>query len=356
MAIADSQFETARVYHDFNSLAQLKSKGRNDSPEAIREAAKQFESVFTRMMLKSMRDANAAIIDEPLFDSNQLDMYKDMYDEQLSLHLSSSGSGLGLTDVLVQQLSPNAVQSTASKKSESTFNPTIVPKAAPSLSVLSSQSINVEEKNNIAANSMNKEQYTAQNQPANKNDSAAEVLAKPINEAKSIDERAPDFSTPVAFVQSLWQHAKQAAKELQTDPKVLIAQAALETGWGQHIMQTEQGGSSKNLFGIKANHNWQGEKVQVSTLEFNGESLQKKRAEFRSYNSYADSFADYTAFIKGRGRYDKALNVSSKPEAYIQELQTAGYASDPEYADKVNNIMHSSRLNNAINTISDSAE
>jgi len=251
-----------------------------------------------------MRDANAAIIDEPLFDSNQMDMYKDMYDDQLSLHLSSSGSGLGLTDVLVQQLTSNPGASVQSIKTDHVFNPTIVPKAY-------SHMTKPDKSKDVVSNEM---------------DSVASgpIIEKSIVESKiANEERGPDFSTPVAFVHSLWGYAEKAAKKLQMDPKVLMAQAALETGWGKHVMRTEQGISSNNLFGIKASHGWEGDKTQVNSLELENGSLSKKTSAFRVYNSYADSFTDYTRFIGSKTRYQNARDAASDPEKYMQELQSA---------------------------------
>ena len=346
MTTGHAQFETARVYHDFNSLGQLKNKGKDDNPAAIREAARQFESIFMRMMLKSMRDANTAIIDEPLFGSSQMDLYKDMHDDQLSLHLSSTKSGLGLTDILVQQLTGNPASSSTKNNIQTSFNPQNVPKTASAvtykepnvekhiLARLDAEKVTTEETTEKLF--VNKLMKVAEHQPT------ADVTS---------DERGIDFSTPVAFVQSLWAHAEQAAKNLQVDPKVLIAQAALETGWGKFVMRTAEGASSKNLFGIKSSSDWQGEKTQVTTLELEGGALSKKKAEFRAYSTYADSFADYVEFIKGKTRYQKARDVSVEADNYARELQSAGYATDPNYADKIGRIYNSSLLSNAIKAV-----
>jgi len=156
-----------------------------------------------------------------------------------------------------------------------------------------------------------------------------------------------------SFPNSLWGYAEQAAKQLQVDPKVLMAQAALETGWGKHVMRTEQGYSSNNLFGIKANKTWDGEKTQVASLELENGTLNKQRSTFRVYNNHADSFNDYTQFISNETRYQKALNATAEPETYLQELQSAGYATDPDYADKIGRIYHSPLLNDAIRTLVD---
>ena len=328
---AQDQFESTRVYTDFNALAQLKSKGRDDNPAAIREAVQQFESIFVRMMLKSMRDANAAIIDKPLFDSDQMDLYNDMHDDQLALHLSGPNSGLGLTNVLVQQLTGNPATSSKKSTTEMPFKPQIIIKPQP-LSVIK-----------VPGSEM---------VPGKVEVPGSEKVAAEVAIVKH-EERGLDFSSPHSFVQSLWPYAEKAAKLLELDPKVLIAQAALETGWGQHVMRTEQGTSSKNLFGIKANKDWGGERVQVNTLELEGGTLNKQKAEFRAYDSYADSFTDYAQFINGKSRYQKALNVATEPENYAKELQSAGYATDPDYGEKIASIYHSPIMRDAIKFLVD---
>ncbi|PCJ50654.1 MAG: flagellar assembly peptidoglycan hydrolase FlgJ [Gammaproteobacteria bacterium] len=346
-----TQFESARVYHDLNSLNQL--KGKKDDPETIREVAKQFESIFMGMMLKSMRDANTAIINEPMLDSAQLGMYQDMYDEQLTLHLGST-SGLGLTDILVQQLTGNPASDTDKKLEDKEFSPrrvtranyldTTEQKSSDLLSIIqSSQAAPVvtisEPKSSTNDNSESLESSIVEKISAEEKELAV---------VKEKHERGLDFSSPIAFVSSLWPYAQAAGKVLQLDPKMLIAQAALETGWGKYVMRTEAGTSSKNLFGIKASKSWQGETTSVKSLEVEDGRLQLKQASFRSYASYADSFNDYAQFINDKERYQGAVKVVLKPELYTQELQAAGYATDPNYANKINEIYNSPTLNNAI--------
>jgi len=117
--------------------------------------------------------------------------------------------------------------------------------------------------------------------------------------------------------------------------QVIIAQAALETGWGQKIVKDQQGSSSHNLFNIKADNRWAGEKIQKDTLEFENGAMVKKSAPFRAYESLADSFNDYVDFLSGNDRYKDALNNSTNVEHFVQGLQKAGYATDPQYANKI---------------------
>jgi flagellar protein FlgJ len=145
--------------------------------------------------------------------------------------------------------------------------------------------------------------------------------------------------SPQAFVQALWPHAQKAAAALGTQPEVLIAQSALETGWGRAVMQHGDGRPSYNLFGIKADSRWAGERVYSQTMEFRDGVMQRERAAFRSYDSLAEGFKDYVAFLQENPRYRQALEAAQDGPAYVRELQAAGYATDPEYAQKINAIM-----------------
>jgi flagellar protein FlgJ len=128
------------------------------------------------------------------------------------------------------------------------------------------------------------------------------------------------------------------------EPKVILAQAALETGWGRSLIKNGNGSNSFNLFNIKADKSWQGKQAQVSTLEFDQGVAKKVNAGFRSYDSFQESFKDYVDFIKSNPRYGDALKKVGNAEQYMHELQRAGYATDPKYANKVMNIYQSSTM------------
>ena len=138
-------------------------------------------------------------------------------------------------------------------------------------------------------------------------------------------------------------HARRAAEELGVSPKVLIAQSALETGWGQHMMQRPDGSPAFNLFGIKADASWEGDKVTQSTLEFEGGVMNRRKAAFRAYDSAAESLQDYVNFIQQNPRYEQALKAADD-RGYVHGLQQAGYATDPEYADKILAVLQSDRF------------
>jgi peptidoglycan hydrolase FlgJ len=143
------------------------------------------------------------------------------------------------------------------------------------------------------------------------------------------------------FMSQLLPHAQEAADALGVDANVLLAQAALETGWGKSVIKNGQGESSFNLFNIKADKSWQGKQASVSTVEYDGNVARKEMAGFRSYESYKQSFDDYVNFIKTNPRYSEALKKAGNPTLYVRELQKAGYATDPRYAEKIMRIYNS---------------
>jgi flagellar protein FlgJ len=142
-----------------------------------------------------------------------------------------------------------------------------------------------------------------------------------------------------AFIRDLWPHAQRASQSLGVPPEVLIAQAALETGWGRNVIRTPDGGSSLNLFGIKADSNWDGDRAIVPTLEYRGGIAQRENAAFRSYDSLSASMDDYTHFLQSSPRYRQALDNAADADGFLQELQGAGYATDPVYASKIAAIL-----------------
>ncbi|WP_256582337.1 flagellar assembly peptidoglycan hydrolase FlgJ, partial [Pseudomonas sp. DrBHI1] len=146
------------------------------------------------------------------------------------------------------------------------------------------------------------------------------------------------FSDSDAFVATMLPMAEQAAKRIGIDPRYLVAQAALETGWGKSVMRNPDGSSSHNLFGIKATGNWQGGEARAITSEFRGGQFVKETAAFRSYDSYQDSFHDLVSLLQNNNRYKDAVGAADNPEQFARELQKAGYATDPDYARKIISI------------------
>ena len=342
---SNAAIETSRLYHDLHGLSKL--RGEVQDGVALKEAAKQFESMFYSMMLKSMREASKAVSPDPMFTSPSMDLFQDMYDKQLSLELGTSPEGaLGLADILVGQLS-NIPASSVNQR------PTLPKQTQFAQPLMNSLDAVTNAQSNSQPNSqVNQLKATA---PELDNIVSAEKKLPVINEvtntlSNEVTEKGIDYSSPAAFVQSLLPYAQKFAKKLNMDPKVLLAQAALETGWGKYVMRTADGISSNNLFGIKADRNWQGEQSKMPTLEFENGQLRQKVEPFKAYQDPAASFADYVDLISSKPRYDKALEVTGVPAQYLKQLQKAGYATDPEYADKIYEIYHSETLNEAVDT------
>lgn len=188
--------------------------------------------------------------------------------------------------------------------------------------------------------------HSASSSPGQRIEATAES-AEASDPAESTDGRrveAADFDSPAAFVQTLLPLAEEAAQALGVDPRVLVAQAALETGWGRSIIRDSQGNSSHNLFNIKAHNGWEGGSVTVQTLEYRDGLPQPEYAQFRAYDSLEEGFDDYVRFIQENPRYAQAREQAGDPQAYLQALQRAGYATDPEYAAKIERILGGSTL------------
>jgi len=150
-------------------------------------------------------------------------------------------------------------------------------------------------------------------------------------------QSASSADTPEGFVSKIWHHAQQAAHELGVNVRALIAQVALETGWGQHGIKGEDGQNAHNLFGIKAT-GWTGKRAKTLTHEYQNGERRSEHADFRAYSSVAESFADYVKLLKQTPRYQKALKSGDNVHGFASALQQAGYATDPAYAEKISAI------------------
>lgn len=149
----------------------------------------------------------------------------------------------------------------------------------------------------------------------------------------------PAWSSPEEFAKDIWPHAKQAAAKIGVEPEAIVAQAALETGWGAHVMPSRDGNSSYNLFGIKGGNGWQGGETVRRTIEFEDGIARQQHARFRSYDDVGAAFADYTQFIAENPRYENVRDHGNDSQSFATALQDSGYATDPEYAAKINQIL-----------------
>lgn len=271
---ATAAADAAASATDFGQLAALRTAAQRKDPEALHKAAQQFEALFTEMLLKS---ADQTKFGDDL-TGQQGDFYKDLYNQQMALHLAS-GKGLGLADMLVRQLGgAAAAQSQA---------------AAPAAAASG------------AAGGASK---------------AHEAGWKP----KSAQE----------FVDAIRPHAEKAAAQLGVPATALIAQAALETGWGRHMAGHKDGGSGLNLFGVKAQAGYGGASSTQQTKEYENGQWTATRASFRAYDSIGAAFDDYVGFLQNNPRYAAALR-SGNVQGFARGLQQAGYATDPHYAQKL---------------------
>lgn len=277
---------------DFSQFTELRAgAGRND-PAALREVAGQFEALFLQSLLKNMRDAS---VGDPLFgDSDSLEMYQGLLDQQLSLEMAS-GSGIGIADMLVRQMSGDPA---SGGQAAYAFRPGV--NIGPAL-------------------------------PAPRQ-SPAPAIAGPL------------WDSPESFANAVWPHVQRAAERLDVAPEAILAQAALETGWGRHVPAGQGGESSLNLFGIKAGDAWNGASVVRQTLEFDDGVARRETARFRAYRDVGDSVDDYSRLLADNPRYAAVSKHGADVAGFAAALQASGYATDPAYADKISRVADSETM------------
>lgn len=333
---------SAGLYTDLNQLNQLKSKAGNDEQAALKGVAKEFEQLFMNMMLKSMRQASDVLASDSPFNSSDVKFYQEMFDQQMTLDLARKDS-IGLADIIVKQLSQRAdgVVTPDGEKDEEGEAPSLTEQ-------MLNRALNTGPVNQPAGVA-----YTApvaspgfsERVPDNEVNAEPETSATESHSEGKAEPQPQRFETPADFVQTLMPLAEKAANALGVAPTVLLAQAALETGWGKFVTRdTASGKSSFNLFNIKADSRWEGDAVQVQTLEYRGGVPEKEQARFRAYEGYADSFNDYVDFLRSNPRYQQALEQAEDPSGFVRELHAAGYATDPEYANKIERIFNGDLL------------
>ena len=284
------------------SLDKLRAQAGQAPDKALKAAAKQFESVFMNMMLKSMRDATPQ---DGMFDSEQTKMFTGMMDQQLAQNMSSRG--IGLADIMVKQLSKSS-------------NPGAAAAALPAkLSTKLSGNAPV-----VAT--------TTELAPTPKNNVPNALATNDVPSAYS-----KNFQQ--GFVQRMTPYALQASQETGVPAPLMLGQAALESGWGRREIRLPDGSNSYNLFGIKATGNWNGKVAEVTTTEYQNGVAHKQVAKFRAYGSYAEAFNDYAKMLSNNPRYAPVVQQGQGAPAAAQALQRAGYATDPNYAVKLTKVM-----------------
>nr|WP_246540714.1 flagellar assembly peptidoglycan hydrolase FlgJ [sulfur-oxidizing endosymbiont of Gigantopelta aegis] len=322
------------IYTDLNGLQNLKVSARKDAKSALPEVARQFEAVMISMMIKNLRKTG---MEDPIFKSQAMDSYRDMYDQQLGMELSK-GQGIGFAKTIVEQMQYQASQ----QSSQNGKKIALEQEASYTMPV---------RRHFIDPYAVKLAKSNPDILPQTPNVSQASEISAAIPTATS----EVKFSSPEQFVEILWPLAEKAAQQLGVSTEVIISQAALETGWGKYIISDDKK-SSFNLFNIKADQRWSGDKVEKVSDEFvRGKRVQQK-SNFRAYGSYEQSFTDYVRFIKNNSRYSEYSNKNNNnlneteqslhDKAYVKGIHNAGYATDPNYANKVLRVLNSEPVQN----------
>ncbi|WP_435946147.1 flagellar assembly peptidoglycan hydrolase FlgJ [Dryocola sp. BD586] len=294
---------------DIRNLDALKRTAKEDPQQGLKAAAKQMEGLFVQMMLKSMRDAS---LKGGLFNTQQSEMFTSMYDQQISQSIAERGS-LGLADVLVKQMG-----------GEADPDKRVTPTAFKPLSLDSAS-------------------FKRIPQRLSPEDIVRQEKARTAGEA-GISGKSGDF------IARLLAPAMDASKKSGIPHQLIIAQAALESGWGNQEILTKEGKTSYNLFGIKATGGWKGDTTEITTTEYINGVPQKVKEAFRVYGSYSEALSDYAALLANNPRYQNVTRAPS-PEHAARALQSGGYATDPQYAKKLISIIQQVKgnVNKALN-------
>ena len=270
---------------DFGQFADLRlGAKKNDRDPAV---LREVAGQFEALFIQTMmKNMRDASFGEPIFgQSSQHEMYQEMLDKQYALEMAG-GRGIGLADMLVRQLGGEPV-------------PEEVPEPG--------------------------------------------AAATATGAADS-----PPWSKPAEFVRDVWPHAQEAAGRLNVAPEGLLAQAALETGWGRHVARRPDGAPSYNLFGVKASSSWAGPTATKPTLEYRAGIPERQVARFRAYPDIEATFDDYVQVVGNQPRFDAVRNHGDDASAFAAALQESGYATDPAYAAKINAIIASDTMKQAL--------
>ena len=293
--IGDSKLLTSAAW-DAQALNELKAKAGQDPAANIRPVARQVEGMFVQMMLKSMREA---LPKDGVFSSDSTRLYTSMYDQQIAQQMTA-GKGLGLAEMMVKQMTQGQAQPADDAPQ--------VPMKFPLETVTSYQ-----------------------------NQALTQLVRKAIpRTTESNDE--PLSGDSKDFLAQLSLPAKLASQQSGVPHHLILAQAALESGWGQRQIRRENGEPSFNIFGVKASGSWKGPTTEITTTEYENGEAKKVKARFRVYSSYLEALSDYVGLISRNPRY-AAVTAAATAEQGAQALQNAGYATDPNYARKLTSMI-----------------
>lgn len=355
MSLLNRPDTSSSVYLDFNEFQTLKKDARAGEKSALEATAKQLESVFLNLMLKSMRSANSVFAEGSYLNSREGNQYQEMYDQQLSLNMAN-GHGIGLAEMIVKQMSrlqkadadATAVPATPAQKNDVHTHTSGA--AEPSAEQLRHDR-EAELLRTLAVQQPETELPAPEWMLFAVEQEQPEPPLPPLDVTTYLEKesKSETWKTPEEFVAAILPHAQWAGRELGIDPQGIVAQAVLETGWGQRQIKDANGNQSFNLFGIKAGSRWDGEVARTRTLEYRNGIAAPEYASFRSYSSLRDAFADYVNFLKERSRYEGAFTQGKDAKQWGFALQKAGYATDPKYGNKIAGILESDILQSTFN-------
>ncbi len=326
MALGNGHGMDGQFALEMQGLQRLKHSARQDPASGAGEAARQFEALFIQMMVKSMRDA---VPTSGLLDGQQTEFYQSLLDQQWSQTMATRG--IGLADKLVAELENRGMVAEAGRGGEAEALIAGIPRGTPQVlrDAIRPETDEVQAPGEAPRGFM--DELAAVPVASANRESGPASATHPVRR----DDRPEHVRT---FLERLEAPARAASRATGVPAELILAQAALETGWGRHEIPTRDGGNSHNLFGIKAGSGWQGETTEIVTHEVYGGERQRVRDEFRVYGSFEEAFTDYARLIGDNPRYAAVTRAGSAPEA-AHALQQGGYATDPAYADKLIAVM-----------------
>ncbi|ALB62404.1 Flagellar protein FlgJ [peptidoglycan hydrolase] [Cronobacter condimenti 1330] len=297
--LTDSKLLSSAAF-DAQSLNDLKAKAGKDPNGNLKSVARQVEGMFVQMMLKSMREA---LPKDGMFSSDQTRLYTSMYDQQIAQQMTA-GKGLGLADMMVKQMGGDPSAAAEPAQAQTTSQ---VP-----------MKFDIDTMNSY------------------RNQAITQIVRQAMPKAPSNEE--PLSGDSKDFLAQLSLPAKLASQQSGVPHHLILAQAALESGWGQRQIRKENGEPSFNIFGVKATSSWKGPVTEITTTEYENGEAKKVKAKFRVYGSYLEALSDYVGMLTRNPRYAAVTSAGSAEEG-AQALQAAGYATDPNYARKLTSMI-----------------
>jgi flagellar protein FlgJ len=303
--------QTNRFVLDMSAASDARLQIKQDPQVGLKQAAQQFEGMLLQMMLKSMRDATPQ---DGLMDSDQTRFFTSILDQQLAQNMASTGS-LGFAKLIEEQLG---------------------------------RSLQGADESAVGSALAQLQQAFVQRQAA----TSAGFLAGagsigPVTRGAAADVGDGSSVSAQDYVNKVWPHASEAAKSLGVPAHFLVAHSALESGWGKSEIRHADGSSTYNVFGIKAGRNWTGPSVEITTTEYVDGVAQTVREKFRAYGSYGEAFQDYANLLGQSPRFSTVLGQQDGTQ-FARSLQQSGYATDPQYADKLGRIIGGATLRQAL--------